>query len=706
MLLCKKIIFFFSGILIASVALAQHPDFKRIDSLKNILPAKHGRERIDCLNGIGEEYWWPLTNSAGNISIWANLALKEAQSIHYSTGIATSTMLLGVAEITRGNYLRSEKYLREALGMYDSLQSDFGLGWCYIWLGQALYAQDNFEEALECQKKSIPYLEKLGDWEGKGKAWAWMGMTYATLGNYDSSFQYCSKSLNVRQKMSDHACVVMSYINMGQLYKAAGSLDEALDYYNKGKYYAYAHHLDPFTINWTYFELVGSYYRQINNPDSSYFFLQKSIRGDSTHEMTQISFGETLLMKNQYDSALKIFLKPIDAFKKGNDKWDLMRVLMGTSKAYMKKGNDKTALSYAQETYSIAKEAKAKPFLLEVYLLLSKLYYQNHRFDSAYLFGQKYSSLKDSIDNKQFLWKLANYKEKSEFKNKMDQVVMLNSENKIKEEKLKQEAKQKWILLVCFFITALSGIILYKNLSLKRKNEKLESRGKQADLQQYVTDLEMQALRAQMNPHFIFNCLSSINRFILKNETEAASNYLTKFSRLIRTVLTNSKKPFISLEDELEMLRLYLDMEKLRFKDSFDYSITFVNSIDDGNVFVPPLLLQPFAENAIWHGLMHKEGQGKLEIELKTDDKVLICAISDNGIGRKKASALKSKSAEKQKSMGLQITKERLALLNEEFSSETFLHIEDLFDKEGMPSGTRVTLKMNYKNLTEVVLET
>jgi sensor histidine kinase YesM len=131
-----------------------------------------------------------------------------------------------------------------------------------------------------------------------------------------------------------------------------------------------------------------------------------------------------------------------------------------------------------------------------------------------------------------------------------------------------------------------------------------------------------------------------------------------------------------------------------------------VNSIDDGNVFLPPLLLQPFAENAIWHGLMHKEGPGKLEIELRIDEKVLTCIISDNGIGRKKAAALKSKSAEKQKSLGLQITKERLALLNEEFSGETFLDIEDLFDEDARPSGTRVILKMNYKNLTEVVLET
>jgi len=170
-------------------------------------------------------------------------------------------------------------------------------------------------------------------------------------------------------------------------------------------------------------------------------------------------------------------------------------------------------------------------------------------------------------------------------------------------------------------------------------------------------------------------------------------------------VLNNSKKPFISLEDELEMLSLYLDMEKLRFKDSFDYSITFTNSIDDGNVFVPPLLLQPFAENAIWHGLMHKEGQGHLEIELSIDKKILTCAITDNGVGRNKAAQIKSKSAEKQKSMGLQITTERLALLNKDHDEQTFFNIKDITDNEGNPAGTRVILKMNYKNLTEVASE-
>ena len=207
-----------------------------------------------------------------------------------------------------------------------------------------------------------------------------------------------------------------------------------------------------------------------------------------------------------------------------------------------------------------------------------------------------------------------------------------------------------------------------------------------------------------MNPHFIFNCLSSINRFILKNETKVASNYLTRFSRLMRMVLMNSQKQFISLDEELQMLELYLEMERLRFKNSFDYRITFLNAIDSDNIFIPPLLLQPFCENAIWHGLMHKESPGRLDIELSMQDKILNCVITDNGVGREKAETMKSKTAEKEKSMGLKITTERLALLNREKGLHTFYEIEDLKDENGNAAGTKVSLKISFKeSIAEIV---
>ncbi|MBV9963395.1 MAG: histidine kinase [Parafilimonas sp.] len=212
-----------------------------------------------------------------------------------------------------------------------------------------------------------------------------------------------------------------------------------------------------------------------------------------------------------------------------------------------------------------------------------------------------------------------------------------------------------------------------------------------------LLELEMQALRAQMNPHFIFNCLSSINGFILMNETQAASDYLTKFSRLIRMVLNNSKKSLISLEDELEMLRLYLDMENLRFNNGFDFTIDVDKVIDAENIFIPPLLFQPFAENAVWHGLMHKKERGKLQISLSAEDDVLKFVIKDNGIGRAAATELRSKSAEKNKSLGLQITKERLSLINGYASEKTFFEIEDVQDEKGDATGTRILLKIKFR---------
>jgi LytS/YehU family sensor histidine kinase len=165
-------------------------------------------------------------------------------------------------------------------------------------------------------------------------------------------------------------------------------------------------------------------------------------------------------------------------------------------------------------------------------------------------------------------------------------------------------------------------------------------------------------------------------------------------------VLNNSKKEFITLEDELEMLRFYLEMERLRLKYSFDYNISFQNEIDAENIFIPPLLLQPFAENAIWHGLLNKEGQGLLTVLFREENNTLSCIIEDNGVGRARAAELNSKS-ERKKSMGLQITKERLALLNKDSNERASFEVEDLYDDKGFATGTRVILRVKLEGKLE-----
>jgi ligand-binding sensor domain-containing protein len=264
---------------------------------------------------------------------------------------------------------------------------------------------------------------------------------------------------------------------------------------------------------------------------------------------------------------------------------------------------------------------------------------------------------------------------------------------------------QTWwfrILAAVFALSIFYLVIRYRTrqrfrLQLERtgKEKQIAELGQRsAELQRQKIEVEMQALRAQMNPHFIFNSLNSINRFILQNERLQASEYLIKFSKLVRMILENSQQPLISLESELKALDLYLEMESLRFNHRFDYKISIPRDLDVEVLKVPPLIIQPYVENAIWHGLMHKEERGQLGVSAWEDNGHVYLKVTDNGIGRKKASELASKSATKHKSVGLRITKERIAMLEKSNGTESPVQFKDLENTDGSAAGTEVTIKL------------
>jgi len=708
MLRSKKTILLTATTFIALVLFAQskeHPDKKEIARLEKLLPSTRGIERINCLNALAEEFsWWQDSRISDSMSRWAIPAYKESLELKDTLGWATSLMHLGVCDIFRKNLLTAEKKLRSALQLFGKLNNDKGIGWCNLWLGQDLFNQNEFKESIECYSRALPYFDKTNDWEAQGKAWAWLGVLYTNIGDYDKAASFTSQSLLKRKQMSDYSCVARSLHSMGNFYKEVGANEEALNYYLQTKAYAQEHSLDFQVTRWNFLaESLGSLFRLLKKPDSSLKYLQEAIQTDPANLNIKLAIGETFLLKKQYDSALEIFLNPIEHFRRENNRWDLMRVLLGAAKAYAAKGNNIAALNYSNESLSISQAAGMRPLIIENDTLLSTLYANISKNDSAYYYLKSATTLRNELSNDQFLFRLATYKKQTEFNKQLEQIASLDKNNKLldqankaKEEKLKQASLLKWVFGAGLLIALLATLFIYRNLNLKRRNEHLENQKAQSDLKLKASELEMQALRAQMNPHFIFNCLSSINHFILKNETDSASDYLTKFSRLIRIVLVNSKNKLITLEDELEMLRLYLDMERLRFKNSFNYNINFINSIDIGAIYIPPLLLQPFAENAIWHGLMNKDGEGHLEIALRTENNFLICHIIDDGVGRKAASEIRI-SDEKKKSLGLKITRERFDLLNEPNEEKTFFEFEDLYDETGKASGTKVILKIRMR---------
>ena len=215
-----------------------------------------------------------------------------------------------------------------------------------------------------------------------------------------------------------------------------------------------------------------------------------------------------------------------------------------------------------------------------------------------------------------------------------------------------------------------------------------------ADFQQRMNKMEMQALRSQMNPHFIFNSLNSIQRYIIKNEKMLASDYLERFARLMRLILQNSRSALVPLQNELEALKLYMDLEKLRVSEKFDYSIQIDSSVNVHNLEIPPMILQPFIENAIWHGIQPKEGQGEIRIHLKQEDEILLITLEDNGIGRKASTKLKQASGKKHKSFGMKITRDRLDAFNQTNKQGASVKINDLVDSAGNACGTQVKLQL------------
>jgi len=577
------------------------------------------------------------------------------------------------------------------------------------------YIYDNPDSGIYYADSALRLSRKLG--YTIREAWANynLGEAYWVLGDYALSMQYYLQAMDLFKQMKRPVGVSSMKNSIGHIYEEMSGYKQALQYYFEARKMDEENPDDlkllipdiPMEARLMVNDLsIAEAYLGGNMLDSALFFAKRGFTKD--RELGQnwtypaLVLGSIYFKRNQLDSALYCYRLTFKQTAQ-NDRIDINN---GIAAIFSKRNQPDSCRHYATMAFDTAQ----------------LIHYRKGAMHASELLGWAYEKI-NSVKAVQYYKISTAIKDSLYDREKLSRVNFLVFAEKQKEQELLatrekyQERLKMYGLLIVVAFSLLIALLLWRSnrhrqkayalLQKQAENElqiqKLESEKTKSELQHQASELEMQALRAQMNPHFIFNCLSSINRFILKTDTEAASNYLTKFSRLIRMVLNNSKKAFISLEDELEMLCLYLDMEKLRFKDSFDYRITFINSIDTGNVFVPPLLLQPFAENAIWHGLMHREGQGLLEIELSMDNKILTCVITDNGVGRNKASEIKSKSIEKQKSMGLQITKERLALHNKNHDAQTFFNIEDLTDNEGKSAGTRVVLKMNYKELTEVV---
>lgn len=245
-----------------------------------------------------------------------------------------------------------------------------------------------------------------------------------------------------------------------------------------------------------------------------------------------------------------------------------------------------------------------------------------------------------------------------------------------------------YVLVVMLFLLLVVLLVHLRIKSIRRRQEEKEQ------INHRLAELENTALQAQMNPHFIFNCLNSIQQYIFDNEVLTANKYLTGFARLVRSTLHNSSRNFITLADEVDYLSTYLSLEKLRFKEKMDYSIEVDASIDRDQFAIPPMLLQPFVENSMRHGLRHKtDGGGFIHIRFKRFEDQLLVTVEDNGIGRKKAASYKTREHIEYQSKGMSLTADRIRMMNVKYGNCIHIEVTDLVDAAGNAAGTRIVLK-------------
>jgi LytS/YehU family sensor histidine kinase len=229
---------------------------------------------------------------------------------------------------------------------------------------------------------------------------------------------------------------------------------------------------------------------------------------------------------------------------------------------------------------------------------------------------------------------------------------------------------------------------------VKAEEEKKKAEIELLQNKQKALESRLQSLRLQMNPHFLFNALNSVQQMILANEEMVATKYLSRFSKLLRAILVHSDKESITLRKELEILKLYIELESIRFKESFHYEIVCDKNIDTDEVKVPTLLIQPFVENAIWHGLMHKESNRKLKLEFGEENDRMHCIIEDNGVGRKKSQELKgiAPHGSSHQSRGIAVSTERLKAMKNRAGEEGHIKFIDLQHADGTAAGTRIEI--------------
>jgi tetratricopeptide (TPR) repeat protein len=479
---------------------------------------------------------------------------------------------------------------------------------CKIDLGAIELYRGNFEKAIEYNFEALKFREQIQDSIGIAKSLNNIGLIYGEEKKYNDALKYMNNSLDISVKIADSTGMASVFNNIGTIYGSQNKFTEAANYFNKSL------HIEQLLNN------------QVGIAES--------------YE----SLGIVFQYQEKHLKAIDHFKRALATYQKENDIIGLNRVLYNIGANYDTMEKFDSALVYCHKSLELSTYYNLKEMMKKSSLTLSHTYEQMGRFQEALKYNKIGLSLSDSIYNEQMITTTNELQVAYEAEKKDKEIAELEIEkvNGI----LKLKSRTQWAIGIGSLLLVIGVIVFfyfrYRIIRAKQKQ----------------TELEQKALRSQMNPHFIFNSLNAIQDMYVAGETDLANDYLADFGKLMRKILDNSGSSLISVKEEMDTLRLYLEMEKLRSADLLNYEITIDPQIDQLNTLMAPLLIQPFVENAIWHGILPKKKIGKVSIVLKVKNEKLICTIEDNGIGFEESKKNKKSIGHESKGMGL--TEQRL----------------------------------------------
>ncbi len=642
----------------------RHKDFETVfyiiqssERIKvEVQPSDEDKSKISKFKSVSrtkKELFKPLIDSAE--TYLKKDAKKSIQFIADALSESNSTKENGEAYDVLGDIYMYWKQYDLAVSNYRISLQNAKTNTVSLKLAKAYKQNRNYQESLQIYNAIIK--SELTNWQ-LTDLYEGLGDVYLLTKSYNLSVNAYKDGLKVAQKHLITPKITDLNSKIAQVYTAKGETQKAQGFFNKSMKLANSENKKRAVEEQI---KVADFQNKVNN-----FSDEIELRKEALNTINEIESDADDIDNESPLTQQKQNYKIGNAYASQRD--------YGNAIEYLQKSIDEAG---GKADLIVQKDATRR---------LSEVYRDAGQFNKALLAYQDYVDLVDKLYSKkeQEISQAARFSK--DIVSKQNRILSLESDRALSESKYQlseeQAKRQKLIIysLIGGLILLLIGaFLMFKYIKQQRLANNL---------------LALKSLRSQMNPHFIFNALNSVNSFIASNDERTANKYLTDFSLLMRAVLENSEEDFIPLEKEIKLIELYTQLEHFRFQDKFDYNINVDKNIKVEDFVIPPMLLQPYIENAVWHGLRYKKTKGKLEITIsQTKPEEIKITITDDGIGRKKSKALKTENQQKQNSKGMGNIKKRVSILNDMYKDKVDVFIDDFQDEEDAGTKVVVTLK-------------